>query len=324
MIALDSPLARRAWIAAQIVFVALALWYLGRSLHDQWGGVQHDLRALDPRWSGLVLSGVLVFIAYGVLIQTWRLMLRAWNANLSFADATRIFFISNLGKYVPGKIWQITAMSAMAERSGVSMVAAAGSSLIVNLVNVITGFIVVFATGFEVLRAQSVNAPRTALAITVVLVLGAASLPLLLPYVLTIAGRVLRRPMPSIHIPARALLLAAAGTTAAWILYGVAFAIFCGSLLPERATGGVLSYIAVFTGSYLVGYLVVAAPGGLGPREAMLKQTMPTFGLVAVESQALVIAFSSRLWLTVLEVLPGLLLLAYSGLRRRPTHDIQP
>ena len=54
------------------------------------------------------------------------------------------------------------------------------------------------------------------------------------------------------------------------------------------------------------------APGGVGVREAVLVLAMPRFQLASV-ADAAVIAVASRLWLTVLEIVPGVLLLRRPG-----------
>ena len=83
-------------------------------------------------------------------------------------------------------------------------------------------------------------------------------------------------------------------------------------------TGNAWSYIAVYTGSYLAGYLALFAPGGVGVREAALVLAMPRFQL-ATAADAAVIAIASRLWLTALEILPGLVLLRIrNGVEGRP------
>ena len=86
----------------------------------------------------------------------------------------------------------------------------------------------------------------------------------------------------------------------------LAFSLFAHGVSP-RATGNALSYIAVYTGSYLAGYLALFAPGGVGVSEAVLVLAMPRFGLASA-ADAAIIAITSRLWLTILEILPGLLL----------------
>ena len=77
--------------------------------------------------------------------------------------------------------------------------------------------------------------------------------------------------------------------------------------MTPRATGNASAYIAVYTGSYLAGYLALFAPGGVGVREAALVLAMPRFQLASA-TDAAVIAITSRLWLTILEIVPGLLL----------------
>ena len=64
-------------------------------------------------------------------------------------------------------------------------------------------------------------------------------------------------------------------------------------------------FIAVFTASYLVGYLVLFSPGGLGFREAALTLFLVGVG-AAGQGDAVILGVTSRVWLTVLEVVPGL------------------
>jgi hypothetical protein len=225
--------------------------------------------------------------------------------------------VSNLGKYVPGKVWQIGAMGVMAERAGASPAAAIGSSLVINLVNILTGFAVTLVAGSRAVEIPGI-APGTARAlVATIAVVGLGGLlvvPSVLPWVGARAGKMLGREIPAPAIPRRAIVIAMVGTAVAWVMYGVAFALFVRGILP-RPTGATSAYVAVYTGSYLVGYLALLVPGGLVVRESTLVLLMPRFGL-ADAGTALVIAAASRLWLTVLEVLPGLFYLARGGPRR--------
>jgi uncharacterized membrane protein YbhN (UPF0104 family) len=110
--------------------------------------------------------------------------------------------------------------------------------------------------------------------------------------------------------------MTALGTGVQWLLYGVAFRLFADAVVGERATGAVLPYIAVYTSAYLLGYLN-PAPGGLVVREAALAALMTKFGLASA-ADATLIAFASRLWLTLLEVTPGLLFLGAGAASRPP------
>ena len=306
----------RITLLAQWLIAAVVIGFAGRELAHQWKDVAPALKGLRADWGRVLGSGAIVLSTYFILVEAWRATLRVWSESLPFGTAARIWFVSNLGKYVPGKVWQIAAMGAMAQKAGVSAAAAVGSSLIVNLVSIVAGFAVIAVTaagkvGTAVGVGASSGGGRSAeLAVIAIAIAGGAALllaPVAVPRLATLAGRVTGRSIPIPRVPPRAIWVAAASTTASWLLYGIAFALFAHGVSP-RATGNASSYIAVYTGSYLAGYLALFAPGGVGVREAILVLAMPRFGLASAPDAA-VIAITSRLWLTILEILPGLLLL---------------
>jgi len=306
----------RITLLAQWLIAAVVIGFAGRELAHQWKDVAPALKGLRADWGRVLGSGAIVLSTYLILVEAWRATLRVWSESLPFGTAARIWFVSNLGKYVPGKVWQIAAMGAMAQKAGVSAAAAVGSSLIVNLVSIVAGFAVIAVTaagkvGTAVGVGASSDGGRSAeLAVIAIAIAGGAALllaPVAVPRLATLAGRVTGRTIPIPRVPPRAIWVAAASTTASWLLYGIAFALFAHGVSP-RATGNASSYIAVYTGSYLAGYLALFAPGGVGVREAILVLAMPRFGLASAPDAA-VIAITSRLWLTILEILPGLLLL---------------
>jgi uncharacterized membrane protein YbhN (UPF0104 family) len=307
---------KRIWLAVQVAFAAAAFWFVGRAVYQYWADVERSLRTLSPSWALILASAVLVLGAYVVLIQTWRVMLGAWEGRspLAFGDATRIWFVSNLGRYVPGKIWQIAAMSALAQQRGVSPVAATGSALIVNLANVLSGFVVALAGGVQLLDVTTHGRSGTALVVAAVLLAGMLLLPVLLPPAMALAGRVTGRLVHPPRVPARSVWAATVGTAVAWALYGTGFALLAHGILPGLG-GGLWDFIAVYTVSYLAGYLFVPAPGGLGVREWTMVQGLTALG-IAGQGDAWTIAFVSRLWLTVLEAAPGVVFLLVGGAPR--------
>jgi hypothetical protein len=316
----------RLRLVAQWVVAAIVIGFAVRAVAKQWRDVAPALAELRFDWLRVLGSGVLVLVTYLILIEAWRATLRVWSQSLPFTSAARIWFVSNLGKYVPGKVWQIAAMGALAQQRGVSPAAAIGSSLLVNLVSVLAGFSVIATTAAgkvgAVIGAQtSGSGERSAeLMIVGVAIAGGLALvlaPVVIPRLAVLASRATGRQLVIPRVPARAVWVAAASTVASWLLYGIAFALFAHGVTP-RATGNASAYIAVYTGSYLAGYLALFAPGGVGVREAVLVLAMPRFGLASAPDAA-VIAITSRLWLTVLEILPGLLLLR--GGRAQETRD---
>ena len=305
----------RLALIAQWIIAAIVVGFAARELARQWQSVAPALEGLRLDWPRLLASGALVIATYLLLIEAWRATLRVWSQSLPFSAAARIWFVSNLGKYVPGKVWQIAAMGALAQKSGVSATAAIGSSLLVNLVSVLAGFAVIAATaagrvGAVVGAQMTGGGERSAQFIVIgIAIAGAIALalaPVAVPRLAALAGKMTGRPLAIPPVPPKAVWVAAASTVASWLAYGIAFFLFAHGITP-RATGNALSYIAVYTGSYLAGYLALFAPGGVGIREAAIIIAMPKFGLASA-ADAAVIAITSRLWLTILEILPGLLM----------------
>jgi uncharacterized membrane protein YbhN (UPF0104 family) len=293
---------RVAWRALQVVFVVAVLWYAWRLLATQWDEVRTLRASLDTDWPLVIGSSGVVLLSYVILIATWRATVRAWGERIGASDAARIWFISNLGRYIPGKVWQIGAMGALAQRIGVSPVAAVGSALVVSLVHVVVGFAVVTLTGRELLAASLPPGPSFGIALGAV-TFALVAAPWLIRPLVGMLRRMTGRDLASPHLPPRAIWIAAAGSFVAWVLFGFAFRLLASALLGGTA-GGTGAYVAVFTLSYLLGFIALFAPGGLGVRELSMAALLVSAGLTT-EPQAAWLVVGSRLWLTVLEILPG-------------------
>ena len=309
-------MAARTWLRrVSIVLAVVVIAFYVREVARQWGGVRALGARITVDWVTLLLSGVVVLASYAVLIETWRRTVIAWGERLGWREAARIWFVSNLGKYVPGKVWQIGAMGVLAQQAGVSPVAAVGSSLVVNLVNIVAACLVVLVAGTQVVAL----AGRWFGPLVAVASIGALATPWLLPWLLAAARRLTGKELPDPKVPPSAIVVALVGCTIGWVLYGVAFRLLAVALFGHAA-GNSASYIAVFTFSYLIGYLWLPAPGGLGARESVLQRALTVLGLEA-GAAAVLLVLASRLWLTVLEAFPGLVLIALGRARPTPTNN---
>jgi hypothetical protein len=141
---------------------------------------------------------------------------------------------------------------------------------------------------------------------TVILLIALLLAPITVKWAATLVARMTKRPV-ALSIPAAAVWESTAGYVGTWLLYGIAFELFAVSVVGH-AGGSWAAYVATFTLSYLVGYLALPAPGGLGVREWAMSTVFVALKL-GTPAEAAVITVASRLWLTILEVLPGLLYL---------------
>ena len=302
------PSARRsAFVAAQWVFAAAIVWFAVRALRGQWASAGDRLAALRPDWGWIGAATVIVILTYFLLIETWRRILEASGERLPRTEASRIWFVSNLGKYVPGKVWSIAAMTVMAKDSQVSPVIAAGSSILTQLVTVAAGIGVVLIAG-----ARAVDRPGLAIVAAAAIAAALATVPAILPALGRAIGSLTGRSIVLPHMSSKVVWLATAGAVVSWITYGIAFQFFVRGILGSAA-GATSSYIAVYAASYIIGFLALFAPGGAVVRESAMVTGMVRLGLTG-QADALVVALASRLWLTVTELLPGLV---YFAARKR-------
>ena len=300
---------RNLFRIAQWVFAAAVLFFAARSLVGQWDKVGSRLSHIQFQWTWIAAATTLVLLSYVLLIEGWRRVLVAWDSHLPFGDASRIWFLSNLGKYVPGNIWSLTAMGVMARRRGLSGIAAAGSSIIMQTVSLATGTGIVLVTSAKLLGQPLLVGVSVAL-LAILLFTAPRFLP---PLVTWMAGLIGREASPP-TIPATSIWTAAVTSTVSWVLYGVAFQFFVRGVLGT-ASGETASYMAVYTAAYILGFISPIAPAGLGVREFTLAAFMTQLGL-ANEADAAFVALAARLWLTVVELVPSGLYIAASTTRR--------
>lgn len=301
---------RRRWKVVQGALALLLVGFAGWYLWKQWRDASaSQLRiSVDPLW--LTLASAIVLATYLLLVETWRRVLARYGSRIAFREAMRIWFVSNLGKYVPGKLWQVTAMTVMTNQLRVPVATSAGAAAVVTIANVVAGFALLLFAGMPTLRALGGRYESAVLVSTLVLLAALLAAPFTMRVLSAGASRILRRPL-MIDMPLSAVWIGLAGCGVAWVLYGSAFQLLVLALLG-KASAPWLSYVAVYTLSYLVGYLVLIAPGGVGAREATLVFLLVTMRL-ASPAEAAVITVASRLWLTVLEIVPGVLFMLTRG-----------
>lgn len=300
---------RNLFKLAQWIFAAAVLFFAARSLATQWTKVEARLLHVQFGWQWIGAATVVVLLSFVLLIEGWRRVLGAWDSHLPFAQAARIWFLSSLGKYVPGNIWSLTAMGVMARERGISALAAAGSSIIMQAVSLATGTAIVVITGAQLL-GQPILVGISVLALIAILLSAPRFLPPLTVWIGSIIGREVAPP----SVPATSIWTAAIASALSWVLYGFAFQLFVHGLLGT-APGEISRYIAVYTAAYILGFISPIAPAGLGVREFTLAAFMTQLGL-ANEADAALVAIAARLWLTIIELVPSGFYMATGATRK--------
>src|SRR6185437_2085439 len=135
---------RKTWwrvvqVVGAVVLVALAV----RSLARNWNDLQSQTIEWKIRPLWIALSLVITWGAYAGLIEAWRRVVESLRQRLGYWDAARITMVSNLGKYVPGKVWAIAGAAYLAQQVGVTKTAAVASAVVLQALALASGVILV-------------------------------------------------------------------------------------------------------------------------------------------------------------------------------------
>jgi hypothetical protein len=305
---------RNIWRVLQFAAGALVVALAVRSVVVNW----HSLQAQSIQWEfstgWVAASVVVVFTAYAALIEAWRRVVLSMGEKLAFFQAARIWFLASLGKYVPGKVWALAGAAILAQRAGVDPSAAVAGALVLQALALASGAVAVALTAGEAF--QAVGPGVMPIALTVVAFSIAGIFVLGSQPMLDRLNRTLPASLPRLRAIAPGMLVAAfVANVFAWGAYGVALSFLARGLLPEVHLT-LPQAIGVFTCSYLVGFIALFAPGGLGPRESVfLLMLAGDIGL----KPAAALALASRLLLTGTEVLPAVPLLLRRGTQNPPS-----
>jgi glycosyltransferase 2 family protein len=273
-------------------FVAVTVGLGGYAVAREWPGVRSGLASIGPGTSAEALLCVLAAVV--LTMQVWRVLLAGLGSPLPHRAASRIMFIGQLGKYLPGSVWPVLAQMELGNAYRVPRHRSATASALAMVVSLLTGLLTALATLPFVAGA---NAYRWAFAITPVL------LACLHPRVLNaLVGRLLRltrRPPLEQPLSGRSMAAALAWSWAAWVFYGLQIWLLATRLgAPPGRT--VLIALGGFAFAWSVGFVVVLAPAGAGVRDVLLIATLsPVLGT----GPATAVALMSRVLMTVADLL---------------------
>jgi glycosyltransferase 2 family protein len=269
----DLANARRVRLAGHVLLVAGVVFLLVRLrsiLHDG------HIHLTNLGWAWLASATVLGVAAVISSSLIWLFILRRLGSPARWPSAA-IYLQAQLGKYVPGGVWQYASRGAMARGYGLSVRVVARSLPIELAATVCAG------AAFAFLAVGWWGVIAAVAAIT------AAA-----------GGRMyLGADRVALRITAQAVPLYAA----TWPFIGVSFWMTAHAFLHVGPVDIAL-YTGAFAAAWIVGLIAIYAPGGIGVREAVLVAILgPRIGA----ANALVIALASRAVFTLADLVPAAL-----------------
>jgi glycosyltransferase 2 family protein len=282
----------RAW--GRLGILALFLGFLAVLLADQWRQVQPLLGRLSV--STLAAATVAVLAGHLATLLSWRAVLNDLGSPLPLAGSLRVFFLGQLGKYVPGSVWPAVAQMELGRDyevpQRVSGAAVAATLLISVGAGLLTAVVLVPLAGLGALGRYW----WVVLALPLVIL---AASPPVLNRLLGLAFRLARRdPLPR-PLSLAGTLRSVGWALTAWLCYGGQVWLLARQLGVPADLRLLLHSTGAFAGAWCVGFLLVVAPAGAGVREAALVLLL---GSTMSRPQATVVAVVSRLLFTLADL----------------------
>jgi len=283
----------------QLLLTALVTWFI----LERVGLGLEEARGLGgalarPDWALFGLSCVVLFAGYVASAAIWsRMVTDLGGPRLPAGAAVRVYFVANLGRYVPGKLWQIAGMAVLAHRLGVPASISTAAAVLGQAV-ALGGAVLVGAAALSSGNGLTGIWTLAFLAVLAAL-LAVALVPALNRRAVGLWFRLARRSEAHVQPSGATTLRWLALYTLNWTMYAAAFLLLVRSFdLP----GAGVQVASAFAAAYVLGYAALFAPAGIGVREGFLVLFLSPF-MGAAPAGA--IAVVTRVWTTVVELVPA-------------------
>jgi uncharacterized membrane protein YbhN (UPF0104 family) len=276
-----------------VIVVAVIFYFLIRSLVVNWNKIPFAQLRFD---AGYVIVSFLFLFAYFLLLtQGWSRIVAELDGTLPYRKALYIMSTSQIAKYLPGGIWYTLGRVYLGKTAKIREEIGLLSVIFETFLLMLTD-LVIFLVAINFLGSKTVLSPMlSVIFIVIILVL---LYPPLLNALLNIALKLLRRPRVTLKVKYINILKLSAYFFAVWICQIAGFYALINSIYP-LTPAQIPSITAAYTLSWITGFIVLFAPGGLGVREGMMSILLAP---VLPSPLAIVISFITRIWITFFEL----------------------
>jgi hypothetical protein len=244
----------------------------------------------------VVASLVFGMLGTGASYMLWRQMLLGLGVDHPRADSFRVFFVGQLGKYLPGSVWPLVAQMEYGKKNGIARRTILAANVLTLALSLAVGLVI----GAALLPLASTSALRTYGWFYLVLPFLLALLhPRTIPGLLDwLFARIGRPPMGQ-RLSWSAMWRAACWGLLSWVLLGLhLYALTSG--LGVTGPRVLAATIGGFALAASAGILFIPAPAGAGIRDVVL---IASLGVSLTGAQALGVGLASRVLLIVVDLL---------------------
>jgi hypothetical protein len=248
-------------------FVALTLGFGAWYIIEHWSGIHSGLNRIGLVAAFGALGCVLTALVCTMLV--WRVLMGGLGSPLAVSVASRVLFVGQLGKYLPGSVWPVLAQMELASEHKVPRARTAAASVINMCLSLFCALIVALLTlPFTHALARYWWGFLIALPLLVCLY------PPMLNRLLRLGFKILKRDPPDQALSSRVIMVAMAWYVVSWIFYGLQIYVMA-LRVGVRPASGLPLCIGAFALSWAIGF-VTPSPAGAGFRDVLLVVLLST------------------------------------------------
>jgi hypothetical protein len=254
----------RTSLTAALIVVPIA--FLLRNLFINWQSLQDA--AIEFNWARMLLSLLILLLSFAVLPLGTIFSLQSFGFTLDFRNAYYAYHASQLGKYLPGRIWIIPGRAVLIKNFGMDPFLGGMGALLETYLLIVTGILSFLPYLLLVPNAtiRQVAVIGVLLCLPAILIL---FFPKILNRVLSVLLKWFNRPAFNITFSWKQILRILITYVLFWQLSGAGFYLLCSSVYALNGRfffqiSGVMGF------SWVIGFLSFLTPAGIGVREGAI------------------------------------------------------
>jgi hypothetical protein len=256
--------------AIPLVLLAGIIWYFAHEIERHWNDLSHV--QLDFHWQYLLLGLMLVVVGYLIATLAWRDAVHiASGKQLTFVESVGLVNISQLTKYIPGKVWSYAIQMHLLSAHGISKTRV----LSVNIIMLLSLTASATTIGLGYLASAGTLLPRelgvplfvSSLTLYLLFVFGG---PWSVNLVIRLINALFKKNLAFIKVPTIGMIQVHGLYLGSNLMFGLAgYFVALGIGLNHD-----LSLLIPIAGSMLlsdtIGLFAFVVPGGIGVRESVM------------------------------------------------------
>ncbi|TWD15434.1 hypothetical protein FB557_0944 [Marihabitans asiaticum] len=280
---------KRLMDAVRMAFLVLVTLAVAWALIRNWDEVSGSFRQIGV--GTLALALLLAMISPVLTVLGWRVLLADLGSRLHLAPASGVFFVGQLGKYLPGSVWSVVVQADMAHKLGIPRRRTAVVGLITIALSALCGMV----AGLPALPALVTRGEAQLPGWFLAAVIGGLLLALWPPVLnraIRLLFRMLRREPLGQDLTLPAIGLSTLWFTLSWLAGGASVWVLAQSVADADADAAHLVLISV--SGYLlaagIGMFTVIMPAGVGVRDGVMIVLLATAMPFAAATAVVVVA----------------------------------